>query len=129
MFHNILEVIYKLYVRPHLDYVDTVFDTAELEKNSIFPSSPSNSISKEAEKIQYKAARIVSGAWKGTSREKLYDNLGWESLQSRRTMRKLCILYKVKNTNFPIYLKNIIDKQEFTDQSRYYNKTILKPFV
>ena len=62
--HNTLEVIYKLYVRPHLDYGDTVFDIAELDKLSIFPSLPSNFISKEVEKIQYKAARIVSGAWK-----------------------------------------------------------------
>ena len=127
--HNTLEVIYKLYVRPHLDYGDTVFDIAELDKLSIFPSLPSNFISKEVEKIQYKAARIVSGAWKGTSRDKLYENLGWESLQSRRTTRKLCILYEVKNTNFPAYLKNILDNQEFTERSRYFNTATLKPFI
>ena len=35
------------------------------------------------ERIQYKAL-IVSGCWQGTSREKLYDELGWESLSDRR---------------------------------------------
>ena len=29
--------------------------------------------------VQYKAALIVSGCWQGTSREILYEELGWES--------------------------------------------------
>ena len=31
------------------------------------------------EQVQYKVALIVSGCWQGTSRETLYDRLGWES--------------------------------------------------
>ena len=44
-------------------------------------------------------------------------------------MRKLCILYEVKNTNFPVYLNDILYKQEFPERSRYYNKTIFKTFA
>ena len=29
------------------------------------------------ESVQYSAALAVTGAWKGTSREKLYNELGW----------------------------------------------------
>ena len=32
------------------------------------------------EHVQYKVVLIVSGCWQGTSREKLYEELGWESL-------------------------------------------------
>ena len=31
------------------------------------------------EQTQYKAGLVVSGCWQGTSREKLYKELGWES--------------------------------------------------
>ena len=34
------------------------------------------------ESVRYSAALSVTGAWKGTSRDKLYDELGWESLWS-----------------------------------------------
>ena len=36
------------------------------------------------EQIKYKVALIVSGCWQGTSREKLYEELGWEALSERR---------------------------------------------
>ena len=35
------------------------------------------------ESTQYTAALAVSGAWNGTNRTKLYDELGWESLNDR----------------------------------------------
>ena len=34
----------------------------------------------KAEIIQYQAALAVTGEWQGSSRSKLYDELGWESL-------------------------------------------------
>ena len=36
------------------------------------------------EHIQYQAALIMTGAWKGSNRNKLYGELGWESLSDRR---------------------------------------------
>ena len=39
------------------------------------------------ESVQYSAALAVTGTWRGTSREKLYAELGWESLSSRRWSR------------------------------------------
>ena len=36
------------------------------------------------EKPQYEAALAIAGTWQGTSRKKLYDELGLESLSDRR---------------------------------------------
>ena len=51
------------------------------------------------ERVQYKAALIVSGCWQGTSREKLYNELGWESLSDRRWSRGLSMYYKIVNVS------------------------------
>ena len=62
----------------------------------------------EEEKVQYKAALIVSGAWKGSNRAKLYEELGWESLSDRRRCRRLLYLYKIVANKTPSYLKDIL---------------------
>ena len=56
------------------------------------------------EQVQYKAALIVSGCWQGTSREKLYDELGSESLTEWRWARRLSTFSKIKNGLAPSYL-------------------------
>ena len=50
------------------------------------------------EKVQYQAALICTGCWKGTNRQKLYDELGWESLEDRRIFRRFLHYDKI-NTN------------------------------
>ena len=57
------------------------------------------------ESIQYQAALAVSGAWKGSSTTKLYEELGWESLSDRRWLRRL---NKIQNELTPSYLKEPI---------------------
>ena len=68
------------------------------------------------ESVQYSAARAVTGTWKGTSREKLYADLGWESLSSRRWSRRLILFYKFINNLAPKYTTDPIPPQR---QSRY----------
>ena len=44
------------------------------------------------ESLQYKAALVITGAIQGTSRDKIYQELGFESLKSRRSFKRLsCI--------------------------------------
>ena len=57
------------------------------------------------ESTQYQAALAVSGAWKGTSRIKIYNELGWESLDHRRMFRRLTQFYKIMTDLTPEYLK------------------------
>ena len=72
---RVLDQMYKMYVRPHLDYGDVIYHDQLLNSMDLLES------------VQYKAAIIVSGCWQGTSREKLYLELGWESLKDRRHYR------------------------------------------
>ena len=60
-----LLTIYKLFIRPHLDYGDVAYD------------HPSNdAFSNKLETVQYNTALAITGAIKGTSREELYQELG-----------------------------------------------------
>ena len=74
--------IYKAFVRPHLDYSDVLYDQAI-----------SNSFHAKMESIQYNACLAITGAIRGTPREKIYQELGLESLQLRCWCRKLCLFY------------------------------------
>ena len=53
--------------------------------------------------VQYSAALAITGTWRGTSRRKLYAELGWESLSSRRWSRRLTLFYKIVNNLAPDY--------------------------
>ena len=60
------------------------------------------------ESIQYNAYLAITGAIRGTSREKIYQVLGLESLQLCCWYRKLCLFYKVFKNGHPKYLFNLI---------------------
>ena len=54
--------------------------------------------------MQYNAALATTGAIRGSSREKLYQKLGLESLKQRRWFRKLCYFFKITKNQPPKYL-------------------------
>ena len=89
---EVLNLSYKLYVRPHLDYGDVIYHNQRKDMMKLL------------EQVQYKAAIIVSGCWQGTSLIKLYDELGWESLADRRWVRRMTTFYKIKKGIAPTYL-------------------------
>ena len=60
----------------------------------ILYDQPNNkSFSQKIETVQYNAALVITGAIKGTSQIKVYNELGLESLEFRRWFRKLFVLY------------------------------------
>ena len=96
--------IFKMYVRPHLDYCDIIFHIPVISND--FDSLLSLNYQMNAlESVQYQAALAVSGTWKGTNRYKIYEELGWETLDERRTFRRLVQFYKIMNDKTPDYLK------------------------
>ena len=95
-----LITIYKTFVRPHLDYGDILCDQAF-----------NLSFQQKLEPIQYRACLVITGAMQGTSREKIYQELGLESLQSRRWYRKLAIFYKIYKNKSPFYLFNLVPEK------------------
>ena len=101
---NTLTELYKLYVRPHLDYGDVIYHIPPKTCDFSQDTSLNNHVEK-LESVQYSAALAVTGAWKGTSREKLYEELGWESLSLRRWSRRLVLVYKIVNDITPGYTR------------------------
>ena len=92
-----LLAVYKCFIRPHLDYGDVIYDQPNL-----------SSLTNKIESVQCNAALAITGAIRGTSKEKLYQELGFESLKDRRWLRRLCYLYKIVNTKQPAYLYDLI---------------------
>ena len=88
-----LLTIYKTLVRPHLDYWDVIYD-----------QMCNASFHRKLESIQYSACLTITGTIRGTSYEILNQELGLETLQSRRWFRKLCLFYKIVNNQSPSYL-------------------------
>ena len=90
-YQDSLWLLYKSFIRPHLDYGDVVFDQAFNE-----------SFHKRIESLQYSAALVTTVAISGSSREKNYQELGIESLRARRWFRKLALFIKLIEQNTPL---------------------------
>ena len=87
----------------------------DFSQNIIFPYLLEN-----IESVQY-SALAVTGTWMGKSREKLYNELGWESLSSRRWSRRFTLVYKFVNNLAPKYT---LDPIPPLHQSQYYHRNL-----
>ena len=76
----IVVTTFKVFVRPHLDCGDILYDQTFI------------------------TTLAITGAIRGTSREKLYQELGSEPLRIRRWYRKLCLFYQVFKNEHLRYL-------------------------
>ena len=94
-----LITIYKVFLRPLIDYGDIIYDQPN-----------NNSFCEKLEAIQYKAALAITGAIQGTSRDRIYAELGLESLKDRRWYKRLTCMFKIMNEQAPHYLINLIPK-------------------
>ena len=99
-----LLTIYKAFIRRHLDYGDTIYDQAYKD-----------SFHQKLESVKYNATLAITEAIRGTTLEKLYQELGLESLQQRCWYGKICSIFKIIKEKSPDYLFNIIPK----DNSNY----------
>ena len=99
---TVLKKIYKAFVRTHLHYGDILHD-----------QTFSLSFQQKLESILYRACLAITGAIRGTSKEKIYQELGLKSLQSRRWYRKLAMFYKIYMNKSPFYLFNLIPEKHF----------------
>lgn len=91
-----LEKMYFTFVRPVLEYGDVVWDNCtEMESKTI-------------ENVQLSAARVVTGATRGTSHATIYRECGWEPLFKRREKHKLTTFYKIENNIIPDFLKKLV---------------------
>ena len=79
-----LITIYKAFLRPWIDYGDIIYDQTQNE-----------SFCEILESVQYKAALAITGAIQRSSSKKLYQELGLESLKSRRWYKSHYCMYKI----------------------------------
>ena len=68
-----LLTVYKSFTRSHLDYGDMIYEKAY-----------NTSFHQNSEKIQHNSALTITGPVRGTSKEKLYQELRIESLKNRQ---------------------------------------------
>ena len=99
-----LDQMYKALVRSHLDYCDIIYHIPQIVHQPPLGVSL-HELMKSVEKIQYEAGLAITGCWKGTSRSKLYEELGWESLSDRRMINRTLQIYKIISKKTFSYLK------------------------
>ena len=68
-----LDQMYKALVRSHFDYCDIIYHIPSLQTQLDVCLTD---LMEKAERIQYQAALAITGAWQGSSRSKLYEELG-----------------------------------------------------
>ena len=78
--------IHETFIRSWLDHADIIYGQAY---NSTFHD--------KLESVQYNKYLSITGTIRGTSTEKILQELGLESLKSRHWFRKLCHFYKIFN--------------------------------
>ena len=91
-----LETIYVSFIRPKLEYGCQIWDDCSIQDKD------------RLENFQIKAARLVTGAKKGTSHELLYNELNWEKLSDRRRNVKILFMHKIVNKLVPEYLCDLL---------------------
>ena len=91
-----LVTVYKVFVRPHLDYGDIIYDHAY-----------KGSFHQKLESTQHNAALAKTDAIRVTSIEKFYQELALEYLQKQRWYRNLCYCFKTCKSQSPDFLSQI----------------------
>ena len=81
------------------------------------------------EMVQYNAALVLTGAFKVTSRDRIYRELGLKSLAERRWSRKIFLFQKIINGILPVYLQSYISYcDEGVYRTRSANQKNLRQF-
>ena len=78
-----LQTMYFSFVRPILEYADIIWDNCY------------NYVKESIEKVQWEAARIVTGTTKSCNRIKLLEDTGWDTMEKRRYKHRMITFFKM----------------------------------
>ena len=92
-------MLYQSYIRPSLEYCSTVWTNISKEQM------------KKIENLQLAAARIGTGAIKGTRHSAIYEECKWVTTMERRERKNQICFYKIVHNMSPTYLKEILPPQ------------------
>ena len=112
-----LDVLYKLTVRSVIDYALPVYC------NTLKQSELSR-----LENVQYRAAKLVTGASKFTSREKLNLELGWEDIKRRSDNLGLNIFHKIHSYETRPLIRSCMPKPDLGNKYNVRSKGGYIPF-
>ena len=83
--------IYKALIEPHFDYACTVWDDLDA------------TLASKLQRLQNRAARIITRSDYEVRSAEILKNLGWETLQNRRFHFKMRLMIKVVKREAPQY--------------------------
>ena len=104
-----IDLIYRIYIRPYFDYCDIIYDGNITVTDSL-----------RLERLQNRVARLATGTPRRTPTDKLRQELGWDSLKTRRAIHKLTMYFKLKHpeSELPTYITSIIPNTRLHDTNR-----------
>ena len=114
MFNN--SIVDVTSIHKHLDMIFDSKLTLEEHLKSVLKKISKTVALLENSKLSFLEHPLIAitSAIRGTSSEKLCQELGLESLRSRRWLRKLCLFYKIYKNESPSSLYNLIpDRVKF----------------
>ena len=112
-----LDILYKITVRSIIDYglVLYYFNCSGKEKAKY-------------DRIQYNAARLVSSTLRYTSKEKLFLELRWETIEQRAYILGICLFHKVVRGETRPLIKSILPEINKTNQHNLRTTRAFTPF-
>ena len=104
--NDTLRHLYNAIFQPHFDYGDVVYDSASITSKT------------RLQKLQFRAARLISGSSPLQIRNVIFKELGWLSLQQRRDFLKCVFMYKGMNGLAPQYLCDMFTSNSISCNTR-----------
>lgn len=111
-----LEKMYFAFIRPIIEYGNNIWSNCNAKQTE------------DIEKLQKRAARVITGGIIRTPTDVLYQELGWESLESRRDHNNLILLHKTIRNETPQYLYDTISPNMNKSSDRPRRQNFLQPF-
>ena len=113
-----LKQLYDTIVLPHFDYCDIIYGQCSDENLE------------KLQKLQNRAARILTGSGPQEHREDMFTKLKWLSLANRQQLHKCVMVYKALNGLAPPYIRDsfVSNSQVHSYRTRNCNKLNIKPY-
>ena len=90
-----LQLIFNSLVQPYFNYCCTVWDNCN------------KTLAEKLQKLQNRAARVLTFSSYDTNADVLIDKLGWKKLSSQRQFQKAVMVYKSLNGLAPDYMHSM----------------------